>query len=100
VHGVTVVGVPGDAPLAPAAVVDALRAHGFARIVCEGGPTLASQFAGAGVIDEYCVTVAPAIEPAEHPFVRVDAASRPATDVAGMLVDAEGFSYLRLRRRA
>ena len=53
--------------------------------------------AAAGVIDEYCVTVAPVIEPAHEPFLRVGDAQRPHTEVTGMLVDEAGFSYLRLR---
>ncbi|BDV30635.1 dihydrofolate reductase family protein [Microbacterium terricola] len=97
-HGVQVVAVPDDGGrLQPAAIVAALAERGLRRLVCEGGPTLAAQFAEAGLIDEYCVTVAPALEPAAHAFLPVQ--RRLATDVAGMLVDEAGFSYLRLRVR-
>jgi 5-amino-6-(5-phosphoribosylamino)uracil reductase len=81
--------------LAPDEIVDALRADGLARIVCEGGPELATQFVEAGVVDEVCVTVSPALEPARHPFVALS--RRVDAEVAGMLVDDAGFSYLRLR---
>ncbi|MFE1645091.1 dihydrofolate reductase family protein [Microbacterium sp. P01] len=99
IHGVQVVAVAGGPHLAPAAIIEALAERDLRRVVCEGGPGLASQFAEAGVIDEYCVTVAPVIEQADAPFLRVGHDSRPVTDVAGMVVDGSGFSYLRLRRR-
>ncbi|MGC5169912.1 dihydrofolate reductase family protein [Microbacterium sp. DT81.1] len=99
--GARVLGVQGSGDrMEPAAILAALAAEGMTRVVCEGGPSLSSQFIAAGVIDEYCVTTAPLIEPAQAPFVTVDAASRPDTEVAGMLVDEAGFSYLRLRPRA
>ncbi len=96
-HGVQVVPVPGDDTLDPRAILDALAQRGFRRIVCEGGPSLATQFAEAGLIDEFCITVAPVMEPAERPFLSV--VVRPDTAVTGSLVDGSGFSYLRLRAR-
>lgn len=95
---VEVTPLPGGDELAPQAIVDALVAAGLPRIVCEGGPALATQFLEAGLVDEICVTVSPAIEPPGHPFVRP--AASVASSVAGMLVDDAGFSYLRLRPRA
>ncbi|MGP3536657.1 dihydrofolate reductase family protein [Microbacterium sp. RD1] len=92
-----IVGVTGGDELRPQAIVAALRSRGLERIVCEGGPTLAARFADAGVIDEYCVTVAPVLEPAPRAFLPIRRAA--ATAVAGMLVDEDGFSYLRLRPR-
>lgn len=83
--------------LSPGLILDALRARGLRRIVCEGGPALASQLVDAGLVDELCITVSPALEPAGHPFVRL--AKSAHASVAGMLVDDAGFSYLRLRVR-
>jgi riboflavin biosynthesis pyrimidine reductase len=88
-----------DEHLAPRSILDALAGRGLTRIVCEGGPTLAGAFAGAGVIDEYCITLAPVLEPARSPFLVPAGHSRPDTDVTGMLVDEAAFSYLRLRPR-
>jgi riboflavin biosynthesis pyrimidine reductase len=93
--GLRVVPVRGDA--GPADLVAALDAEGLPRIVCEGGPGLASAFAAAGAIDEYCVTVAPVIGPVARPFLELDAGAAPRTRVAGQLTDDDGFSYLRLR---
>lgn len=95
--GVQVVPVAGGDRLHPRAIVAALADRGLRRIVCEGGPALATQFADAGVIDEYCITVAPVVEPV--PRAVLDVVARPATEVAGALVDESGFSYLRLRTR-
>jgi riboflavin biosynthesis pyrimidine reductase len=93
-----VVPVPSDDDrLTPASIVATLRALGLGRMVCEGGPALATQFVEAGVVDELCVTVSPVLEPARHPFIRLT--ERTEVTLAGMLVDDAGFSYLRLRPR-
>jgi riboflavin biosynthesis pyrimidine reductase len=55
------------------------------------------QFAESGIIDEYCITVAPALTPADHPFLGINDAVE--TEIAGHLVDDTGFTYLRLRAR-
>lgn len=89
--------VPGGGDLDPHAIIDALAVRDLGRIVCEGGPTLAARFAAAGVIDEYCITVAPVLEAAGPAILPL--AESIATDVAGMLVDEAAFSYLRLRPR-
>jgi len=94
---VEVTPLPGDDDLSPRAIVDALVAAGLPRIVCEGGPALATQLLDAGLVDEVCVTVSPAMEPPGRPFVRPVASV--ASSVEGMLVDDAGFSYLRLRPR-
>jgi riboflavin biosynthesis pyrimidine reductase len=93
-----VVAVPGADDLEPAAIVAALAQRGLSRIVCEGGPRLAGRFAAAGVVDEYCVTVAPVLTPAQHPFLALAEGTAPSTHPTGMLVDEAAFSYLRLAR--
>jgi riboflavin biosynthesis pyrimidine reductase len=42
-----------------ASAVTALRGLGYARILCEGGPTLLGQLAAAGLINELCLTTSP-----------------------------------------
>lgn len=96
--GLDVLPVAAAGDLAPADIVAALASRGWHRVVCEGGPTLASRFAAAGVIDEYCVTVAPTIGPVGAPFITVPDEVRLRTE--GLLVDGAGFSYLRLRPHA
>jgi len=95
-----VVPVEGDAHPAPSAVVAALHSEGLSRIVCEGGPSLATQFAAAGAVDEYCITVAPVLEPTVHPFLRLEPGRAPRTRVVGQLADDTGFTFLRLRPSA
>ncbi|MFG6401432.1 dihydrofolate reductase family protein [Microbacterium sp. P04] len=92
-----VVPVPGSGDLEPAAIVAALGERSLGRIVNEGGPRLAGLFATAGAIDEYCVTVAPVLSPAQHPFLTLPSGTGPHTAPVGLLVDDAAFSYLRLR---
>lgn len=93
--GVAVVTAGAGPDLSPADVVAALSARGWDRVVCEGGPNLAAQFVSAGVVDEMCLTVAPRVGPLRDPVLPV--ADEVATTVVGALMDAAGFSYLRLR---
>lgn len=102
IAGARVVGVDGADhadDVAPEAVLRALRAEGLTRVVCEGGPRVAGMFAAAGLVDEFCVTVAPTLVPTERPFLRLPAEAQLETEVVGMLVDDASFSYLRLRPR-
>jgi riboflavin biosynthesis pyrimidine reductase len=97
VHGPQVVPVPGPDRLTPRAIIDTLVSRGLRRIVCEGGPSLATQLADAGLIDEFCITITPVISPVDRPFV--SPLARLDTEVMGALSDEAGFSYLRLRVR-
>jgi riboflavin biosynthesis pyrimidine reductase len=94
-----VLGVGATGRPTPAETVEALTRVGLGRIVCEGGPSVAAAFATAGLIDEYCVTVAPTLVPASSPFLPLPSGTHLRTEVAGMLVDEAGFSYLRLQPR-
>jgi riboflavin biosynthesis pyrimidine reductase len=51
--------VAGDALVSPAAMVEALVARGYRRLLCEGGPTLLGVVVADGVLDELCLTIAP-----------------------------------------
>lgn len=97
ISDVDVLGVGDGDTLDPQDVIDALSLRSLDRLVCEGGPAVASLFADAGLIDEYCVTIAPAVAPRSRPFV--EPSGWIDTEVAGMLVDDASFSYLRLRAR-
>lgn len=78
------------------AVVGILRRRGYAHLVCEGGPSLAAQFVDAELIDEYCLTTAPALGGAQPLLGEGD---RPLTHLEPrqLLVDDAGFSYGRWR---
>ncbi len=45
----------------PALAVAALHERGLTRLLCEGGPRLLGQLAGAGLLDELCLTTAPVL---------------------------------------
>jgi riboflavin biosynthesis pyrimidine reductase len=49
----------GDRQVDMAAAVTALRSLGYARILCEGGPSVLGQLAAVGLIDELCLTTSP-----------------------------------------
>jgi riboflavin biosynthesis pyrimidine reductase len=51
--------VAGEASVDMKAAVDSLAERGHQRISCEGGPHLLAQIAGAGLLDELCLTVSP-----------------------------------------
>jgi riboflavin biosynthesis pyrimidine reductase len=42
-----------------AAGLDALAERGHTRILCEGGPCLATDLLAAGLVDDYCLTTSP-----------------------------------------
>ncbi|WP_052460425.1 dihydrofolate reductase family protein [Microbacterium gorillae] len=86
--------VIGGGLVSPRDVVAALVERNLPRIVCEGGPMLASSFVRAGVIEEACITVAPVLTPSDAPFVSLR--NPQHSTVASHAVDGAGFSYLRL----
>jgi riboflavin biosynthesis pyrimidine reductase len=82
-----------------AAVPAALAELGYTRLLTEGGPRLLAQFAGAGVLDELCLAVAPlmvagdAVRIADGPLI----AEPERFALASVLEDA-GFLFTRYRR--
>ena len=75
-------------------LVKAIRALGYSKIVCEGGPTLIRKFIDAGVVDEWCQTISPTLGQ------RVPELDAP--EFGGQLVnvahDDDGYRYTRRRR--
>lgn len=51
----------GEEKVDPARAVEALRAAGHRQLLLEGGPSLNAAFLDAGVVDELCLTMAPAL---------------------------------------
>ncbi len=56
--GVRVI-VAGTDRIDLAVAIDALARSGLRRIHCEGGPALLAALAAGGLLDEYCLTIAP-----------------------------------------
>lgn len=78
------------------AIIKAVRALGYRKIVCEGGPTIARCLVDAGLVDEWCQTVSPRVgQPGAEPRL---------PQFGGILVniahDNDGFRYLRHRNGA
>ncbi len=86
-------------PIRLAALLERLRVQGYRRILTEGGPTLASQLAADGLLDELFLTRSPTL------FGRTAGDGRKGliegVDLAGRRVDLLGVrrheSYLFLR---
>ena len=49
----------GEGPIEGAAILEAVRAEGYRRVLTEGGPTLLAQFVGPGLLDELFLTLSP-----------------------------------------
>ena len=76
------------------AIIQAVRALGYRKIVCEGGPTLVTTLVDAQVVDEWCQTLSPKLGQRIPDLV--------APDFGGTLVnvahDDDGYRYLRQSR--
>jgi len=90
----------------PAAVdlrraIDHLHERGLSRIHCEGGPGLLSSLAGAGLIDEFLLTVTPQLvgAPGPHHILHVPGGlpSGGRWTLAQVLVE-DGSTFLRVQR--
>jgi riboflavin biosynthesis pyrimidine reductase len=62
------------------AAITELGRLGYQQILCEGGPTLLGQLAGAGLVDDFCLTTSPVLA--------AGSASRIVTSRAGATVQA------------
>ena len=77
------------------AIVTSLRESGFSSIVCEGGPSLASQFVRAGVVDEVCLTTAPVLNGARSPLFGGHEFDDIPVTLSSLLVDDKNGVYAR-----
>jgi len=73
----------------------ALAAAGAPRIVCEGGPSLASALITAGLVGELCLSTSPRLTGGALPVL--GGASHPSIDarLASLLIDDAGGLYAR-----
>ncbi|QXE34152.1 pyrimidine reductase family protein [Streptomyces sp. GMY02] len=92
--------IAGEGPGAdPARTVRVLAERGFVRLLTEGGPRLLGQFVAAGVLDELCLTLSPALT--AGPAQRIAAGLGPAVPerfVLVSLLEQDGFLFARYRR--
>ncbi|HEU5267738.1 MAG TPA: pyrimidine reductase family protein [Jatrophihabitans sp.] len=90
----------GENAVEPALAQAALVDRGYPRILSEGGPTLFGEFAGAGVVDELCLSVTPLLAGPGPMRVMAGpawAATRPL-QLNGLL-EEDGALFVRYRVR-
>lgn len=91
----TVIAVEADT-VTPHQLVAALRDRGHDTIVCEGGPSLASQLIDAGLVDELCLTTSPVIlGDAAAALPALTVTDRRELTLAQLLTDTTGSIYAR-----
>lgn len=79
--------------------VAALAARGLRVILCEGGPTLLGELAGAGLLDELCLTIAPVLGGDDLPIARFEpGVDLQAYELAHVLIDDDQALFLRYTR--
>jgi riboflavin biosynthesis pyrimidine reductase len=86
--------VAGGDAVDPAAAIAALRAHGARSVLCEGGPSLNAAWLGAGVVDELCLTIAPALLGETGPRLAGDLGRRVDVGLRAIIADGDEL-YLR-----
>lgn len=81
------------------AALDALRARGLRRLLCEGGPSLFGSLLAAELVDELCVTIAPQLNGGDAIRI-VQGAAESAHGVDLVEVLRSGSALLLRYRRA
>lgn len=92
--------VAGDGPgVDPQRAVRELAGRGLVRLLTEGGPRLLGQFAAAGVLDELCLTLSPAMTAGEAQRIAWGPAlADPSRFALASLLEESGFLFTRYRR--
>lgn len=93
----TVLSIDSDV-VTPEALIATLRQHGYATIVCEGGPSLAATLIDAELVDELCLTTSPLLAGDALGALRAIAGTqRHDLELAQLLSDSGGSVYARWR---
>ncbi|ALC06086.1 hypothetical protein CDES_08465 [Corynebacterium deserti GIMN1.010] len=80
-------------------IADKLRAEGYARVTCEGGPSLFAQVIDAGVVDVWHHTLDPTLSGSvEHPLVRGGSTTPHRFALDHIHADPDGTVFLRYKR--
>ncbi|HEY0936474.1 MAG TPA: pyrimidine reductase family protein [Trebonia sp.] len=87
--------VAGDDTVDLAAALRELAGRGLGRVLCEGGPHLFGDLAGAGLADELCLSLSPALAgPGPGRIIAGDAeTARPLT--LHQVITDDGFLFCR-----
>ncbi len=91
--------VCGDAEVDLAAARGALEERGLSRLLCEGGPSLFSDLARAGVVDELCLSISPVLAgPGARRIVAGAPWEYPRELRLSGLLEQDGALFCRYRR--
>jgi len=93
--GARVIALEAQERITPVSIIAALRDAGFGSIVCEGGPSLASQLLSASLVDDLCLTTSPLIVGGAQPLFGSSELNHHALSLNLLLVDDLGVSYAR-----
>ena len=90
--------IAGDRDVDLARALAALADRGHRAVLAEGGPTLNGQLAGAGLVDELCLTLSPRLAGGDAKRI-LDGASLPTPANLGLcsVCEQDGFLFLRYR---
>lgn len=94
-----VIAIGGSGEVPPTSIIDALADAGYRRIVCEGGPVLASALLGAGVIDEVCLTTSPVIGDVRLPAFASHDVPDHRVRLVQLCVDDDSYVFTRWSTR-
>lgn len=83
----------------PATLLTVLASRGLVRVLTEGGPSLLGTFIDAGLLDELCLTIAPAVAGGDSGRIAHDARGHlTAMKRVHLLADPDGYLYSRYVR--
>ena len=98
VADVRVLETGGGSAVSAEAVVDDLTGDGLAVVLLEGGPTLNSHFARAGLLDELCLTLSPLLVGGGGGIIAGEEFPRPLKMSLECAHTAEGMLFTRYLR--
>jgi riboflavin biosynthesis pyrimidine reductase len=88
--------VAGDEEVDLAAALEALRARGLDRMLCEGGPHLHGDLSAAGLVDELCLSVSPLLAgPGAGRIIAGSPFEARPLELIQLLADDDGFLFFR-----
>jgi riboflavin biosynthesis pyrimidine reductase len=91
--------IAGEERVGMLTAVRELRARGLGRILCEGGPRLNAQLAGAELVDEVSLTISPLLLGGDAARILNGVASQTSLVLAQVL-EEDGFLFCRYVREA
>jgi riboflavin biosynthesis pyrimidine reductase len=90
--------VAGESQVDLALAVDLLGERGFGHVLAEGGPSFNGALAGAGVLDELCLTLAPRLVAGDAKRIITGPPLAPPPELTlRSLCEEDGYLFLRYR---